>query len=485
MATKLRSKNGNFVPKTKLNVLRHHLRTKRLLIPIVLLVTVVGAYTVYKSFAATQEAYQYSYSSCLRLPDNSFKDVGCRDKSAQALIYRYYRLVLQRDPDKNGFDYWTQMLVKEKQSPELVLRRMTGTAEARQKAAQAQSGNELVNLATSQQVQSRYEAGFVNYLRTIGEIYSFKSQGLLQNDARPTLVRDGGNGAKVGNQYLWTFGDTLFSPRSVDGKSARSNTAAHAPLNNPFNVSEPLDANRAPQQFIPLSPSDQAYNNKTGKGDDRYAIWTDLVVPRPQQKDALVYYLRLKINPGGGGLNYDLLNTGIARVAEGKTTAGIVVSELFKKPDMFNGGGFVDGNTIYLYSCSNKSLRDCRLAKVPVDQATNAAKYTFWDGSAWQADLKKAKGMFPGTSAGTGIGKLPNGLYAIFYPEPFGKNIYMTTSKSITGPWQEPQKIFTANKAIYAVAYQPGLSLNSSNKRIVLTYYEPGVGLQVITSNTR
>lgn len=53
MATQIRGKNGNFVPKTKFNVVRHHVRSKKLLVPIVGLIAMVGAVVVFKSQAAT------------------------------------------------------------------------------------------------------------------------------------------------------------------------------------------------------------------------------------------------------------------------------------------------------------------------------------------------------------------------------------------------------------------------------------------------
>lgn len=49
----IRGKNGNFVKKTPINVARHHVRSKKLLLPIVALTAVVGAVVVFVSNAST------------------------------------------------------------------------------------------------------------------------------------------------------------------------------------------------------------------------------------------------------------------------------------------------------------------------------------------------------------------------------------------------------------------------------------------------
>ena len=305
--------------------------------------------------------------------------------------------------------------------------------------------------------------------------------GLVQNPLRPQLIRDGGSAAVVGGKYLWTFGDTLFNPKSVDGTNGRTATAGYAEINNPLSVSEPLDANRAPDQFIPLSASDQAYNNTTKKGDDRYAIWPGLVVARPNKQDALVFYLRLKVNPGGGGLNYDLLNTGVARVAEGSTQAAVIESEVFKKPEpLYNNAGFTKDGFVYFYNCISKSSRECSIARVKVEDALKRSAYRFWDGNTWHPDYKKAQRTFYGTSTGTSIGFVPaQKKYVVFYNKPFSKEMYFSSSDQLTTGWTKPEKFYEATANNYALTFHPELSTNNG-KVILLTYYQPKSGMHAI-----
>ena len=99
MAGQIRGKNGNFVPKTKLNVVRHHVRSKRLLLPIVGLVAVVGAVVVFTSSAS-------SYRYCTKGTQTYNYTEDCVTKSDEAAVVRMYYATLNRAPDKSGLEFW-------------------------------------------------------------------------------------------------------------------------------------------------------------------------------------------------------------------------------------------------------------------------------------------------------------------------------------------------------------------------------------------
>ena len=296
---------------------------------------------------------------------------------------------------------------------------------------------------------------------------SVSETGLVQNPNRSGIIRDGGASAQVGSKILWTFGDTLFNPASVDGVHARSNSAALADPSSPFSVSEPLDANNAPYQFVPLPSGDVTYNTNSGAGDDRYAIWINSVIPRPAQHDALIYFLRLKISPGN--LNYNLLNTGIATVPENSTTATVVVPSLFSASGpLFSGLQFTHDGFTYLSSCTNAFNTQCALARVPLANALTVGSYQFWNGTMWQSDVAQRSTTLPGKPSGWS-----NALqkYIMTYANSFSSDIYIRTADNPVGPWSDAQKIYTAPSNIYAVEYHSELE-KTDPAGLVLTYYQ-------------
>ncbi len=304
---------------------------------------------------------------------------------------------------------------------------------------------------------------------------SVNDVGVVDNFDRPGLLRDGGVGAVVGDKFLWAFGDTLFSPASVDGVHGRSNSAAVAELNNPLSVSEPLDANNAPYQFIEFSSTDKAYNDAHGP-DDRYAIWPTAIVAK-DANSAYVYYTRLKIDPGW--LNYTSLSTGVAEVGANQTVATRINDNLFTEPISFASAGFGHQGYAYLYGCEEPLAPKCRVARAPLSDAANAAGFQFWDGTTWNADPNAASATLPGSTIGYGVAwNQYLQKFVMAYAPPFTEDIELRFADAPQGPWSEPQKIYTAppnsGKYIRAVYLHPELSLDGG-RTMPVSYYLPSV----------
>lgn len=104
MPTRVRDKNGNFAPKTKVNVLRHHIRSRKYLLPVVAAIVAVGVYVIARSFAATTDIY--SYTTCEPRYDDT-----CLQDSVQANVATLYYGVLGRAADKKGLDYWSKKVI--------------------------------------------------------------------------------------------------------------------------------------------------------------------------------------------------------------------------------------------------------------------------------------------------------------------------------------------------------------------------------------
>lgn len=146
------------------------------------------------------------------------------------------------------------------------------------------------------------------------EIVSVREVGVIKKP-RAVLVRDGGAAAIIGGKLLWFFGDTIFNPASVDGTNLRTNTAALADPTKPLEANEPVDANGAPYQFVPFTPAEKAYNDSTGRPDDRIALWPGSVIA-DGQGNGQAFYLKLKVQPGS--LNYEFAGIGLAQIEKTK-----------------------------------------------------------------------------------------------------------------------------------------------------------------------
>lgn len=297
--------------------------------------------------------------------------------------------------------------------------------------------------------------------------------GVVANPRAPYLVRDGGASAVVGKQILWTFGDTLFPQRSVDGTNLRSNTAALADLSDPIHVTEPLDENGAPFAFLPFTPEEQRYNEASGRPDDRFALWPTGVIPIGRER-ALVFYNRLKIHPGV--LNYEGLSTGLAEVQAGSTTARRL-TELFTVPEpQFHHAPMVKDGMLHLYACElqqGQVTSWCRIARAPLEQAANRAAYEFWNGSRWHTDIREAILAVPGSTSGFSVAWNPYlGAFVSVYSTAFDKRVMMRTAPEPYGPWSEAIEVIRAEGSIYAVYQHPGLA-KEDGRRIFVSYYLP------------
>lgn len=103
MALQVRDKNGNFVPKTTTNIVRHHIRTKRYALPIIALIVIVGAIVVFKSFASDGV---YSYTKCA-----PYYTDYCVGHSAEATVATMFQGVIGRPIDQEGLKYWSKKVL--------------------------------------------------------------------------------------------------------------------------------------------------------------------------------------------------------------------------------------------------------------------------------------------------------------------------------------------------------------------------------------
>src|SRR5260221_2052795 len=141
--------------------------------------------------------------------------------------------------------------------------------------------------------------------------------GVVSDPVATSLWRDGGSSVLLGGQVLWSFGDTIFPFQAADGSQLRTNTAALADPGAPLAVSEPLDGQGAPAQFVPFT-SDEAALNASIAPSERIALWPGAMI-NTDAGHALVIVGKLRIRPGV--LNYEALSAELALASAGSTLA--------------------------------------------------------------------------------------------------------------------------------------------------------------------
>lgn len=282
------------------------------------------------------------------------------------------------------------------------------------------------------------------------------------------------------------FGDTLFSTTSVDGTHLRTNTAALADVNNPYEVSEPVDANGAPYQFIPFSSAQQTYNdNATNKSHDRYIIWPDRAI-NIDADNAYVFYKNIKATPTTGN-NYTLtgLGTGVARVGANSTTATRVMDTLFTADEDKYVPEMIHGDYIYAFHCVNGFLvGDCAVARTLKSNILIRASYQFWDNdnSVWQDDINQATHHIVGsTSSMSVIYSQYLKKYLMLGAGAFSHELYMRTADNPEGPWSDREIFYDDGDQIYGGRIHEELSTNGG-QTIPLTLSSTS-GMKIVSLN--
>lgn len=298
------------------------------------------------------------------------------------------------------------------------------------------------------------------------------------------LGRDGGDSALLGGKVTWIFGDTLYAPTvPVTGDLFRSATAAIGNISNPTQVTEPLDSRKAPNQLIPHTAAEQAYNIAHKDGNDRYALWPSTIATRSDGNSAWVYFNDLLISGG----KWTSQGTGIATLGANSTQANRLPGFLFAANEIPFRKALPVGNMLYVYSgAAGQSL--CEVSRVPLDQAATRSAYQFWNGSAWVSSISLAKKVIPCSNLGYAVmyNKALKSYVEALIPN-FSKAVYFSYAPSPEGPWSTPIKGFDLPhdaKAtwLYAPNMHPELSTDG-DKTVFLSYSGGTTAVQLMKIN--
>jgi len=290
--------------------------------------------------------------------------------------------------------------------------------------------------------------------------------------------RDGGASGLVGGKVLWTFGDTFWPFKADDGMGYRTNTAALADLSAPLLTTEPLDTQGAPYVFIPFTDEEKAFNESTGKPDDRFAIWPGSVIS--DGPGGIIFYLKIHVKPGT--LNYDFRGTGVARVASATTTATRDAGLLFGADEPHFNLASQLGDHVYVYGdLPGKPAGTFGVARVARGDVGNRSAYRFWSGAEWSEDVSKTIAVIDGIPGGATVSyNAYLGQYLAVHSQGVSNNVLMKTAPAPEGPWSSPIVAFTGmtpgDGGGFAVDYS-GLEhvelARDGGKTVVVSYARP------------
>jgi hypothetical protein len=172
--------------------------------------------------------------------------------------------------------------------------------------------------------------------------------------------------------------------------------------------------------------------------------------------------IKIKANEPMPYLNYEQKDTSFyldnGNGETGSFGAGIYVNT--KGAGQLNADGYV-----YIYGTLGKTKK-LLVARVTPAAFENYNKWTYWDGSNWQSDIKKSVALTDQVSNELSLSQLPDGRYAlIFQQSGIGKYICMQLGKTPYGPFGKVIKLWDTSEAIelksfftYNAKAHPGLS---------------------------
>jgi len=159
--------------------------------------------------------------------------------------------------------------------------------------------------------------------------------------------------------------------------------------------------------------------------------------------------------------NYEQKDTPFYLEHDGETGsfgAGIYINT--KQTGEVNADGY-----IYVYGTFGKTKK-LLVARVLPKDFENYSKWSYWDGTNWQADIKKSAAVTDQVSNELSLSQLPDGRYAlVFQQSGIGRHICMQLGKTPYGPFGKIIKLWDTSEAIelksfftYNAKAHPGLS---------------------------
>lgn len=147
---------------TKKQLKKTQFFSKKNVVVIVILVAIAGGLSLLLT-SASNNSYNTSVQSCKLTNAGQESYQRCLDRSAEALVYRYYVGLLNRKPEKAGITFWSNQLVKGKQTPTRVAERMLASTEA----SWGKSTNLLFVYGAYERITGKYVSDNRDFVETV------------------------------------------------------------------------------------------------------------------------------------------------------------------------------------------------------------------------------------------------------------------------------------------------------------------------------
>lgn len=123
----------------------------------------------------------------------------------------------------------------------------------------------------------------------------------------------------------------------------------------------------------------------------------------------------------------------------------------------------------YLYVFGTRSaeyVKRLLVARVKPEKIGSFAAYRFWDGKAWNADIRSAAAVTSGVSSEFSVHPVPDGRFMLTHmTDTLGKQVAVRYGDSPVGPWGKdvilwdcPEATLTPNTFVYGAKAHPHLS---------------------------
>ncbi len=294
--------------------------------------------------------------------------------------------------------------------------------------------------------------------------------GLVRQSAS-IQCRDGTFSAAIKGRSVWTFNDTCLSATNNNDDAKISHSSPNF-ISNTVSWTDNLsgaggialnhdhaDADGVLRLAIRPTAAEQARAD-ADPARRRFAIWPGQIVPDPVRGRYLMFYgagFSAGIGIADGGAGIAVVDAALRNVTRPNQGGG--------RPDasyMWSAGeqGYTDGYVVvgeYLYCYGNKgtayATTEVRVARVPLAQALDKSKWTYWTGSGWSADTGQARQVFEGGAAGNSLHYNDYlGQFMVVY-QPFNSaDVLYRVARHPEGPWSQPARLFTS-KSGAAVSY--------------------------------